>query len=353
MNLHHTRPSGMLLACLLLAGCGQQGTAPDASAHASVAVTTVMPTQHNFNLSIAAVGAVTADPRHARALSLLHGGEVVKISVSDGQSVHAGETLLEVATDPAARNAYVQAQAALNLARGELAREQQLAAQHLATQSQLAAARTALTNARAALAAQRRIGGAAALDRVSAPADGVITGINVVHGQRVAANTSLLTFTPTHDGLVAQLGVQPDQAAQIKTGMPVMLRAVYGNLAHARGTVSMVGHAIDPRSHLVAVRATLPADMTAQLVSGDALSAHIQTTSFSAWAIPRQALRHDAKGDYLFQLDHGKARRVTVSIRSPAGNRVGVEGELDPRLPVIVLGAYELNDGMAVRVQAQ
>lgn len=352
MNLHHPRTIGTLFACLSLAGCGQHGAAPDAGATPSVAVTTAMPTRRDFSTSIDAIGAVIADPRHARDLSLLHGGEVVKVDVSDGQAVRAGQTLLEVTTDPATRNAYVQAQSALTLARGELARDKQLASQHLATKSQLAAAQKAVVNARATLAAQRRIGGAAALDRVSAPADGVVTGVHVARGQRVAPNTPLASFAPAH-GLIAQLGVLPDQAAQLKPGMPVVLHAVYGTLPDARGKLSMVGRAIDPQTHLVRLQAIIPDAMAAQLVTGDALAAKIHTAKFAAWAIPRQALRHDGEGDFLFQLDHGKARRVNVSIRSPAGNHVGVDGKIDPKRPVIVLGAYELSDGMAVREQAK
>src|SRR5699024_6258304 len=151
---------------------------------------------------------------HARHLSLAHGGEVVAVGVSNGESVKAGQTLLKMAAAPAARKAFKQAQNALALARDELTRNRKLAARHLATQAQVDAARKAVSDAEAALQAQRRLGGGQAVDVVVAPSAGVVTQIQVTRGQRVPANTVLATLTPAH-GLIAQLGVQPDQAEGI------------------------------------------------------------------------------------------------------------------------------------------
>jgi RND family efflux transporter MFP subunit len=311
-----------------------------------------MPRQRTFSDRIEAFGVAQGDPRQARSISLAQAGQVVALDVVVGQTVHAGDALLQLATDPAARNAYVQAQSALVLARSELTRTTQLAAQHLATASQLAAARKAVTDAQSALAAQRALGGGRTVATVRAPADGVVTTIPVALGDRVAANTALLGFTPSAS-LVAQLGVPPGQAARLKVGMPVTLHAVYGDPAPGEGQVRMLGRAIDPQSRLLPLQVSMPASLAAQLVAGAALDAQIHVASYTSWAVPRTALRHDDHGDYLFQLQHGKARRVDVQVRAPDGDTVGVDGPLDATQPVIVLGAYELDDGMAVREPAQ
>ncbi len=86
---------------------------------------------------------------------------------------------------------------------------------------------------------------------------------------------------------------------------------------------------------------------------GAPLQATIETRDVTAWAVPRDAVLHDARGDYLFQLDHGKARRVDVTLRSPDGDPVGVLGPLDAKTPVIVQGVYELHDGDAVQESAR
>ena len=342
------------LLCLLLAACSH-GAADDEEAapdKGQVAVTTATPVQQIFHDSVEAWGSAAGDPQRARAISLAHGGQVVALHVAAGQSVRRGQPLLTIAPDPAARSAYRQAQSALSLASGELQRTEQLATQRLATQSQLAIARKALADAQAALQAQRMLGGGSAQETVGAPADGVVNALSVGLGERFAANAPLLSFTPAH-ALVAQLGVQPEDGARLHAGMPVQLRSVYGDKASFVGSLRMIGQSIDPQSHLLDAQVELPAEAGAALVAGAALEAQIRTADFTAWAVPRSAVLHDERGDYLFQLEHGHARRVGVTLRSPAGDTVGVQGPLDAQAKVIVLGAYELADGDAVRESAR
>jgi RND family efflux transporter MFP subunit len=340
-----------LLLIGLLAACGNG--APDeegAPANAQVAVTTAKPVQQTFHDTIEAWGSAVGDPHHARAVSLAHGGQIIAVKVAAGQIVTSGQPLLTITPDPATRSAYQQAQSALVLASGELKRIEQLATQRLATQSQLATARKALADAQVAFEAQRALGGGATEEIVNAPADGVVTALSVGLGERVAANAPLLSFTPAH-ALVAQLGVQPEDGAKLSAGMVVQLHSVYGTAARFAGTLNMVGQSIDPQTHLLNARVDLAPEASAMLVAGAALDAQIRTADFTAWAVPRAAVLHDGQGDYLFQVEQGHAKRVDVKLRSPSGDSVGVQGPLDAQAGVIVLGAYELNDGDAVQAQ--
>jgi RND family efflux transporter MFP subunit len=340
----------VVLLCGLLFGCGK--AAPDddeaAAPAGAVAVTTTVPVQQTFHDSIEAWGSAAGDPQRARSISLGHGGQVTALHVSAGQSVKRGQPLLTITPDPVARSAYQQAQTALSLATGELKRTEQLASQRLATQSQLATARKALADAQSALAAQRALGGDAATETIDAPADGVVTGLQVGLGERIAANAPLLSFTPTH-ALLAVLGVQPEDGARLRPGMPVRLQPVYGERETFAGTLRMVGQSIDPQTHLLNAQVELPATASASLVPGAPLDAQIRTADFTAWSVPRAAVLHDEHGDYLFQLERGHAKRVNVKLRSAQGDPVGVDGPLDAKAKVIVLGVYELNDGDAVR----
>ncbi len=340
-----------LLLSFLLAGCS---AAPDeestSKVDSQIAVTTAMPVQQTFHATVDALGSTLGDPHHARAISLAHGGQIVAVSVAAGQTVSHGQPLLTITPDPATRSAYQQAQSALTLAQGELRRTEQLAAQRLATQSQLAAARKALADAQIALDAQRALGGGAVQETVDAPADGVVTALSVGLGDRVAANAPLLSFTPAH-ALVAVLGVQPESGATLRAGMAVQLHSVYDPARNFLGTLRMVGQSVDPQTHLLPAQVELPAEASATLVAGAALSAQIRTSDFSAWAVPRAAVLKDQQGDYLFQIEHGKAKRIDVKLRSPEGDTVGVQGPLDAQAPVIVLGVYELSDGDAVKQQ--
>ncbi|MBE1161022.1 efflux RND transporter periplasmic adaptor subunit [Dyella acidiphila] len=339
----------------LLAGCSAGGAAddddkPDVSGQ--VLVSTTSPVNQTFHDTVQAWGAAVGDPHRSSVISLGHGGQVTGIDVAAGQVVKRGQVLLRIAPDPAARNTYLQAQSGLSLATGELQRTEQMAAQHLATQSQLAAARKALDDARTALDAQRALGGGDAEETIAAPADGVVTTLGVNLGDRFQAAASLLTFTPAH-GLIARLGAQPEDAARLQAGMPVQVKSVYGDGKTYDGRVEMVGQAVDAQTHLLPVQVTLPPQASASWVAGAAVQASIETAGYTAWALPRDAVLHDDQGDYVYAVDHAHARRIAVSLKHPEGDTVGVQGPLDGKTRIIVLGSYELNDGDAVREQQE
>lgn len=336
----------------LLAGCGGAADSGSKQPSSSVSVTTVMPQRQTFHDSIEAIGSTMGDPHRARSLSLAYGGQIVEVKVAAGQTVQRGDALLTISADPATRSAFQQAQSALTLAQGELQRTEKLAAERLATQSQVAAARKSLADAQAALSAQKSIGGGAPQHIVSAPADGVVTALRVGLGDRVSANAPLLDFTPAH-ALVAQLGVQPEDGRKLRAGMPVQLHSVYGTPQGFTGTLRMIGQSVDPQTHLLPAQVELPADAGSLLVAGAAVTAQIHAADFSAWAVPRDAVLNDEQGDYLFQVHNGHAKRIDVTLRSPDGATVGVLGSLDAQAPIIVLGVYELSDGDAVQASAQ
>lgn len=340
----------LILLLLSLAACGS--SQPDPQSSSSVAITTAKPEQRVFHHSVYAWGEAAADSRALVHLSMAHAGLISALPVATGQAVHKGETLLRMSTDPAALRSYQQARNALKLAQTNLARVQRLLAQKLATQGQLAAARKSLADAKAGLEAERALGTTHGTQALTSPADGVITAVHVGLGQRVAANMPLLDFSPAH-ALVGRLGVQPDQADTLKPGMPVQLKAVYGDQDTAMGHLDMVGRAVDSTSRLVPVRVVLPADLGKHLIAGSALEGTIQTANFKAWAVPRDAVLKDNQGNYLFQVRDGKAKRVVVTIEEPNGSTLGVSGKIRADLPLVVMGAYELSDGDAVRETRQ
>lgn len=347
---HAALAASMLIA---LAGCSS-GAADDGEADVkgTVLVSTAAPVNHTFHDTIQAWGTAAGDPHRASTVSLGHGGLVTGLLVAAGQTVKRGEALLRIAPDPVARNAFLQAQSTLNLASGELKRTEQMAAQHLATQSQIATARKALDDAKAGLEAQRALGGGTTEETIDAPADGVVTALNVNLGDRFQAGAALLTFAPAK-ALVARIGAQPADGAQLKPGMAVEVQGTYGEGAVLHGRLDVVGRAIDAQTHLLPLQVSLPPEAGDELVAGSPVQAKIETNNYQAWALPRSAVLNDDKGDYVFIVDKDKAKRIDVSVKHPDGDTIGVEGPLDSKMQVIVLGNYELGDGDAVREQQQ
>lgn len=339
-----------LAGCHTGTGAGDDDDAPEVKG--TVRVTTTMPVSKTFHDTIEVWGSIAGDPRRASVMSLGHGGEVSAMEVVAGQAVRQGQPLLHVVPDPAARDNYLQAQSALELAQGDFQRTRRMATQHLVTQSQVAAAQKTLKDAQAALAAQRALGGGRVEETIKAPADGVVTALDVSLGERFQAGTVLLRFTPAK-AMVVELGVQPEDGPRLKSGMVVHVKGVYGAGEALTGHIAVVGHAINAQTHLLPVQVTLPPGEGAHWANGTAVQASIETAGYTAWALPRDAVLHDDRGEYVFAADHLRAKRISVVLRHPGGATVGVQGPLDSKMPIVVLGNYELADGDALREQQE
>lgn len=313
-------------------------------------VSVITPKQQTFHSNVTGFGTLSGDSHSKQILSLPQAGQVVVLNVAAGRRVKRGDVLLQLATDPTTRFGYQQAESALQLARGELARTERLASEHLATNTQLATARKALTDAESVLQQQSRLGGGSDHGILSAPADGVVTTVSVHIGERLQPGVPLAEFTAS-GAVVAQLGVEPSQATNVRVGMNATITPVYGAMQILPGTVTMVANAVDPQTHLLNVLIALNEGSSADLVSGAALTGTVDTADFTAWAVPRDAVLSDDGGSYLYQVHDAKAHRVPVKVLAPEGETLGVSGALEPGDQVITLGAYELSDGDSVRGQ--
>lgn len=298
--------------------------------------------------TVTSYGVVALDPRQTVTISFPRPGRVVRLLVTAGQTVRRHEPLLTFATDPAALQGFRQAETALAFAQGELARTERMAAQKLATRSQLAAARKEVTDAQAALDAQSRLGMGCPEAQSLAPFAGIVAAVTAREGDLVAAGTPLLQLS-RRGGVRVELGVEPEDSGAIRTGMSVRLVSVFDPKQALTGTVAEVHGVVDPQTRLVEVIVRLPRDRAARLIPGTRLKGEIAIAAASGWLVPRQALLRDAQGAYLFQVDGGHARQVRVTTSGEKDGMVAVRGAFDPRHKVVVLGNYELADGMAVR----
>ncbi|WP_233881522.1 efflux RND transporter periplasmic adaptor subunit [Paraburkholderia flagellata] len=331
---------------------GTAGSSPAPSA--AVQVVHVM--REPVSQTVVAYGSVASAASNATTISLPYLARVTRVLVQPGQTVARGAPLFVVQADPNAVIAYTQAQSAATLARGELARTGALLHDGLATQSQFAAAQKALDDAQQALAAQRATGVAPGSKTVTAPVAGVVVQLAAVPGDQIQAGTALAQLVaangPAGNTANISLGVEPADALALHAGDRVVLRPLSASLGsqRAQGRIVLVGAAIDAQSQLVNVGANVPLAGTAFL-PGTRVRADIDTQTGTWWNVPRAAVLQDAKGRYVYQVaPNNKAHRVDVTVKVEHGDAYGVDGALDASRPLVVVGNYELEDGMAVRV---
>ena len=343
-----------LFSMLSLAACHKPAGEEDAKAGeataASVLVQTVLPSRTSVAETLVLYGEVAQDVGASENVSFARPVLISRLLVSAGQPVQRGQALLEVVTDPNAATAYLQAQSAVEAAQHDFKAQQELANERLTTQAQLGAARKALTDAEAALTAQRLLGAAPGAQIMHAARDGVVVNLSAQQGDRVQPGVAVMQLAKA-GGKRALLGVEPEEVARLAAGMAVKLSPVFGG-ASVSATIDQVFGVINPQTRLVDVVARI-AETSSQLIPGSKVRGEVTLNAANVWTLPRSAMLEDADGAYLYQVVGGHAKRMKVRVKVESGEQAGVDGDLDPATPVVVLGNYELTDGAPVRTAQQ
>lgn len=318
----------------------------------SVLITTATLHQAPISTTVSGYGAVTAMPGKVRNLTFPQAGLVTEVRVMAGDAVKRGDTLLTLSNDPAGRMAFQQAQTGLDFARSERERIQQLRAQNLATESQLAAADKAFRDASAALETQRALGVSTASSELKAPFDGIVLELPVAPGDRTAAG-AVLARTMANGAVQVVAGFSPQDARGLKPGMAAVIEPVAANNAPIEARVTHVQAMVNPTSRLIDVVLEPVDHDPALLLPAEGVRTVITVATNTFWRAPRAAVLRDAISAYLFQVVDGHAQRVDVTTPGAENEQeIAVEGSFSPGDKVAVLGAYELEDGMAVHESA-
>lgn len=331
-------------AAALAVAC--RGALPTAIADDSVSVLvqTVPVVRGSLPRTIVVYGRARPSPDARVALMAPVAARVAAVYVHTGQSVAKGTALLALAPTPTTAAAYQAAVSAERVARDALVRTRQLLAERLATETQVAAAVKTESDARATLAALRAQG-AGGLTTLRAPGAAVITALSAVPQAIVTEGTPLVELARARS-LVLVADAMPAQALQIAAGNPVAVAPI-----GARGTfaarVAIRGAAADPATGLVPIDVPVPAG---RMLPGEAAEATITVAEVRGFVVPHAAvLVNESGATYLVQVEAGVAKLVPVRVAVAGGDRDVVSGALDPRAPIVLAGAYQLDNGMKVR----
>ncbi len=298
---------------------------------------------------ISALGSIVPAPGATQTVSVAYECRVAAIVVSEGQVVAAGTPLLTVTDSPDALLALEQARIDEKAAGAQLQQTRGRHGLRLADNGQLAQAEQAFDSAQSRLKSleARHMGGAHAL---LAKASGVVTRIPVQVGAVLPPGSSLVEWADTQR-LESRLGVEPEDAAHLHPGGVLMLSAVGAkDSSTVQARIRTVSPSINPATRLVDVFGSLPQGHP--FVLGQYVRGKMPAATHEGWIVPYSAVLPDEGRYALFTIRKGHAVRHDVQVLLQSGDRVQVAGfEFDPAEPVVVQGNYELQDGMAVRVE--
>jgi RND family efflux transporter MFP subunit len=331
-----------LIPLALLTGCGAATPAPAPTP--SVAVTVQPIAQGSAPEWLTGYGTAAPSVDGTQNLSMQQPGQLTGLSITPGAAVRAGQLLAVFTTAPSTVGTFQEALTTLDAARRQRDTVAQLLAQQLATQDQLTQAEKAVRVAQAQVAALRSEGAGQPVRRLVAPFDGVVTAVSTAQGDRTQPGAPLITIART-GGIVATIGLDPATVSRVRVGQSARITRLSGGPPIA-AQVIRVDSVLNPRTRLIDVDLSFP---VGALLPNEAVRGEIAVGQVDGWLVPHRAVVTAAGPTRIFQVAAGKAHAVTVSVRL-AGDAVDVvEGAPNPKVPLIVDGAYQVQEGDAVR----
>jgi RND family efflux transporter MFP subunit len=295
-------------------------------------------------------GSVVAQPGKTHSVSIAFETRVRHILVAPGQFVHENDPLIEIELSPAAQVQFQQAKNAAEAARKELKQTQERFNLKLATNQDLSAAEKTARDAEAQLSGLQRAG-AGGDNRIHSDMSGVIAKVAAQNGQIVPSGGPLVEIVAENE-IEVKLGVEAEDLSAAQEGASITVVAMNDpTAAKVDGTVRLVTRRIDPTTRLVDVYVTLP-EGTKLLLDGY-VRGEIQRTEKNALVVPRPAvLPNESREFEVFTVANNRATKHTVKIGAENSNEIQVTADdVHEGDPVVTVGNYELEDGMAVEIK--
>lgn len=274
-------------------------------------------------------------------------GQVVQIGFESGQSVQAGQVLVQL-NDAVEQAELVRLQAQLRNAETLLARTQRLLQEKAATREQLDQAIAERDGLRAEVVKTRA---QIAQKAIRAPFAGTV-GVRRVHlGQYLQAGQAVANLVDAQH-MHVNFSLAEQAMAQLQPGLPVAVRVD----AYPDQVFTAEIRAVDPlvaSSRTLWVQAVL-ANENGRLRAGSFAAVSVAMPDQApVLAIPESAVSYAAYGETVFvaqqQAAHGWAvRRVSVKTGERWDGKIEIVSGLSEGEHVVVSGQMKLGDGMPV-----
>ncbi len=294
-------------------------------------------------------GKVIPSPGRAKILSIPYECQIKAIYVTQGQEVGKGGKILVIGPSP---DTFLKLKTAISnyeATKALLKKVKERAALRLATNQELLQAEQAYENAKIILKNMQGRGISKTVT-IRSKSRGIVSRLFAHQGSMVPAGNPIIEIV-AQDAVEVCLGAEPEDAHLVKPGRHVLLKAVNRpSLKAVRGIVRSVSKSIDPASYFVDVFVSLPSPppfMLNEYVQGD-----IIVKSREGLVVPESAVLPEDGYYILFTVKNGRAHKHIVNVGLENGKEVEISGaDIKEGELAVVLGNYELKDGMSVKVE--
>jgi membrane fusion protein (multidrug efflux system) len=350
---------------LAFAGCSKTPAADTGGGESAavVEVTLTKVTRADISQMITISGNIMALPNQDVKVSSLVAGRVADLSVAEGDHVTAGQVIAKIDDGPLrdqlqqAEAGVSQAQANLDNAKLERAREETLFARGITARKDLEIARTQEAVTQAALRQAEAVVSLARLQlsraEVHSPIGGTVLKRFASVGEQVDGTAAQPLVEVAERGEVELFANVPaPYLVRFRAGeaLEVVSDAVPGKTFH--GHVTAVSPSVDPTTNVGLVRIRL-ANEGGLLRLGMFLNAQVPLeTHAKALVVPPQAIYKDQEGQvHVYRVDGDAATSVPIKLGIETPDRDEIISGVNEGDTIILTGGYGLADKAKVKVK--
>jgi membrane fusion protein (multidrug efflux system) len=281
-------------------------------------------------------------------------GTVAKINFESGQSVHAGDVLVELDTREE-RAQLAAAESDRDLAKINYDRDQQLVKEGVVArmQSDTSSAQQKSTDAKVG-----EIKATIERKTIHAPFSGIL-GIRQINlGQYLAAGAAIVSLQALNP-IYVNFGVPQQQSSLVKPGRLLQLTSDDVPGVAFKGRVTAIDSVVNEATRNLQVQATLP-NPGGKLRPGMFVQVQLGLgASQKVIPLPASAINYAPYGDSVFVVTDlkdpkGKSyrgvRQQFVKVQGSRGDQVGVISGINPGEEIVSSGVFKLRNGAAVQV---
>ena len=316
------------------------------------AVTTVVAKSETWPSTLDVIGTTAAIQGVTVSADLP--GTVAKINFESGQSIHAGDVLVELDTREE-RAQLAAAESDRDLAKINYDRDQQLVKEGVVArmQSDNSYAQQKSTEAKVG-----EIKATIQRKTIRAPFSGVL-GIRQINlGQYLAAGAAIVSLQALNP-IYVNFGVPQQQAPLVTTGRLLELTSDDVPGVEFKGRVTAIDSVVNEATRNLQVQATLP-NPGGKLRPGMFVQVQLGLgSSDKVIPLPASAINYAPYGDSVFVVTDlkdpkGKSyrgvRQQFVKVQGSRGDQVGVISGINPGEEIVSSGVFKLRNGAAVQV---
>ncbi len=269
-------------------------------------------------------------------------GVLTKIYVSIGQKVSKGQVLAQI-DDAVLRQNVAQLQTQVDLATNLFNRQQKLWDQKIGTEVQYVNAKAQKEGAERQMSVLKQ---QAAMYKIKSPINGTVDQLDWKLGQAVQPGAPGLKVINASN-LKAKALVSETYAGRIDRGDEVQVLFPDANDSLLT-KLSFTSKTIDQASRSFNIEVNLPSRNTYR-PNMLAILKIVDYKKENALTVPIKAIQKSEKGDYLYLIQGGKAKRVDVKVGNIYNGKAEINSGLKAGDQVITLGFGGLNDGDPVK----